>query len=98
MPYRNLPTLAIQRKTNGRLVPSVSAGKSAASQIEAVAERLLDNLGRAVSYKRLVNVIGRKSDTPTSRPYISVLRGMLLESNSPYVIAVAQEVGYCLCS
>jgi len=101
MPYRNLPILTIQRKTNGRLVPSVSGGKSAAGQIEAVAECLLDNLGRAVSHKRLVNVIGRKSDNPTSRhllrQYISVLREMLLESNSPYVIAVAQEVGYCLC-
>jgi DNA-binding XRE family transcriptional regulator len=101
MPYRHLPTLAIQRKANGRLVPSVSGGKSAPSQIEAVAECLLDNLGRAVSYKRLVTVIGRKSDNPTSRhllrQYISLLREMLLKSNSPYVIAVAQEVGYCLC-
>jgi len=87
MPYRNLPILTIQRKTNGRLVPSVSGGKSAAGQIEAVAECLLDNLGRAVSYKRLVNVIGRKSDNPTSRhllrQYISVLTEVLLESNSP---------------
>jgi len=101
MPYRHPPTLAIQRKANGRLVPSVGGGKSAAGQIEAVAECLLDNLGRAVSYKRLVTVIGRRSDNPTSRhllrQYISVLREMLLESDSPYVIAVAQEVGYCLC-
>jgi DNA-binding XRE family transcriptional regulator len=101
MPYRNLPTLAIQRKANGRLVPSVSGGKSAANQIEAVAECFLDNLGRAVSYKRLVTLIGRKSDNPTSRhllrQYISVLREMLLNSNSPYIIAVAQDVGYCLC-
>jgi hypothetical protein len=36
--------------------PSVGGGKSAAGQIEAVAECLLDNLGRAVSYKRLVAV------------------------------------------
>jgi DNA-binding XRE family transcriptional regulator len=101
MPYRNLRTLAIQRKANGRLAPSVSGGKSAANQIEAVAECLLDNLGRAVSYERLVTVIGRKSDNPISRhllrQYISILRAMLPESNSPYVIAVAQEVGYCLC-
>ena len=101
MPYRNLPTLAIQRKANGRLVPSVSGGKSAVGQIEAVAECLLDNLGRAVSYKRLVTVIGRRSDDASSRhllrQYISVLREMLVESKSPYVIAVAQEVGYCLC-
>jgi hypothetical protein len=26
MPYRNLPTLTIQRKANGRLVPSVTCG------------------------------------------------------------------------
>jgi DNA-binding XRE family transcriptional regulator len=101
MPYRNLPTLAIERKANGRLVPSVSGGKSSAGQIEAVAECLLDNLGRAVGYERLVTVIGRRSDDSSSRhllrQYISVLREMLLESKSPYVIAVAQEVGYCLC-
>jgi hypothetical protein len=101
MPYRHLPTLAIRRKANGRLVPSVGGGKSSANQIEAIAECLLDNMGRAVSYKRLVAVIGRKSDDSSSRhllrQYVSVLREMLLESNSPYVIAVAQEVGYCLC-
>jgi DNA-binding XRE family transcriptional regulator len=101
MPRSHLPTLAIQRKANGRLVPSVSGGKSAAGQLEAVAECLLDNLGRAVSYKRLVTVIGRRSEDSSSRhllrQYISVLREMLLESRSPYVIAVAQEVGYCLC-
>jgi DNA-binding SARP family transcriptional activator len=94
MPYRNLPTLAIERKANGRLVPSVSGGKSSAGQIEAVAECLLDNLGRAVGYERLVTVIGRRSDDSSSRhllrQYISVLREMLLESKSPYVIAVAQ--------
>jgi len=99
MPYRNPPTLTIQRKANGRLVPLVSGYRW--SKLEAVAECLFDNLGRAVSYKRLVIVIGRKSDNPTSRhllrQYISVLRAMLLDSNSPYVIAVAQEVGYCLC-
>jgi len=99
MPYRNPPTLTIQRKANGRLVPLVSGYRW--SKLEAVAECLFDNLGRAVSYKRLVTVIGRKSDNPTSRhllrQYISLLREMLLKSNSPYVIAVAQEVGYCLC-
>jgi DNA-binding response OmpR family regulator len=101
MPYRHLPTLEIQRKANGRLVPSVHGGKSSVAQIEAVAECLLDNLGRAVSYKRLVTVIGRRSDDASSRhllrQYISLLREMLVESRSPYVIAVAREIGYCLC-
>jgi DNA-binding XRE family transcriptional regulator len=101
MPYRNLPALAIERRANGRLVPSVSGGKSSAAQIEAVAKCLLDNLGRAVSYKRLVVVIGRKSDDPTSRhllrQYISVLREILFAGDAPYVISVAQEFGYALC-
>jgi hypothetical protein len=101
MPYRHLPTIAIQRKANGRLVPSVSGGKSSANQIEAVAECLLDNLGRAVSYKRLVAVIGRRSDNSSSRhllrQYVSVLREMLVADDVPYVITVAQEVGYALC-
>jgi hypothetical protein len=61
----------------------------------------LDNLGRAVSYKRLVTVIGRHSDNSSSRhllrQYISVLREMLFADNAPYVTAVAQEVGYVLC-
>jgi DNA-binding XRE family transcriptional regulator len=82
-------------------VPFVNGGKSSANQIEAVAECLLDNLGRAVSYKRLVTVIGRHSDNSSSRhllrQYISVLREMLVADNSPYVIAVAQEAGYVLC-
>jgi DNA-binding XRE family transcriptional regulator len=101
MPYQHLPTIAIQRKANGKLVPSVNGGKSSANQIEAVAECLLDNLGRAVSYKRLVTVIGRKSDDSSSRhllrQYVSVLREMLFADNAPYVIAVAQGVGYALC-
>lgn len=101
MPYRNVPTIAIRRRANGRLVPSVSGGKSAVNQIEAVAECLLDNLGRAVSYKRLITVIGRRSDNSSSRhllrQYVSVLREMLLADNAPYVIAVAREVGYVLC-
>jgi DNA-binding XRE family transcriptional regulator len=70
-------------------------------QIEAVAECLLDNLGRGVSYKRLITVIGRESDNPSSRhllrQYLSVLREMLLASKSPYFIAVIKEAGYVLC-
>jgi hypothetical protein len=87
MPYRNLPTIAIQRKANGRLVPSVSGGKSSANQIEAVAECLLDNMGRAVRYQRLVAVVGRHSDDSSSRhllrQYVSVLREMLVADKAP---------------
>jgi len=72
-------------------VPSISGGDSAAGQIEAVAECLFDNLGRGVSYKRLVNIIGRKSENASSRhllrQYVSVLREMLLASKSPYYVA-----------
>jgi DNA-binding XRE family transcriptional regulator len=82
-------------------VPSVSGGKSAVGQIEAVAERLFDNLGRGVSYTHLITVIGRKSDNPSSRhllrQYVSVLREMLLASKSPYYVAVIKEAGYVLC-
>jgi len=82
-------------------VPSISGGDSAAGQIEAVAECLFDNLGRGVSYKRLVNIIGRKSENASSRhllrQYVSVLREMLLASKSPSSIAVIKDTGYVLC-
>jgi hypothetical protein len=42
------------------------------NKLEAVAECLFDNLGREVPYKRLLGVIGRNSDNPTSR---HLLRG-----------------------
>ena len=82
-------------------MPSVSGGKRAAGQLEAVAECLFDNLGQGIPCKQLLAVIGRKSDNPTSRhllrQYISMLREMLLASKSPYFVAVIKEVGYCLC-
>ena len=96
---RGLPAIAVQRKANGRLVPSIDGRRW--NKLEAVAECLFDNLGRGVPYKRLLGVIGRNSDNPTSRhllrQYISTLREMLLASNSPYHIAVIKEAGYCLC-
>ena len=62
---------------------------------------LLDNLGRAVPYKRLVAVIGRKSDNSSTRhllrQYMSMLRVMLLANKAPFVIATIHEVGYALC-
>ena len=100
---RRLPLITIQRKANGRLVPSIDGHypDGARGQLEAVAECLFNNLGRGVRYQRLLTVIGRKSDNPTSRhllrQYISMLREMLLASKSPYFVAVIKEVGYCLC-
>jgi DNA-binding XRE family transcriptional regulator len=62
---------------------------------------LLDNLGRAVSYKRLFTVIGRKSDNGYNRhllrQYMLVLRVMLLANKAPFVIATVHDVGYALC-
>jgi hypothetical protein len=100
MPRRDIPgSIEIQRKANGRLVPLINGRRW--NKLEAVAECLFDNLGRGIPYKRLLDVIGRKSDNPTSRhllrQYTSTLREMLLASNSPYHIAVIKEVGYCLC-
>jgi DNA-binding XRE family transcriptional regulator len=96
---RQLPVIAIQRKANGRLVPLISGRQW--NKLEAVAECLFDNLGRGVPYKRLLTVIGRKSDDASSRhllrQYISTLREMLLADNSPYFVTVIKEVGYGLC-
>jgi DNA-binding XRE family transcriptional regulator len=62
---------------------------------------LLDNLGRAIPYKRLVTVIGRKSDNWSTRhllsQYMLVLREILLANKAPFVIATVQDVGYALC-
>jgi len=62
---------------------------------------LLDNLGRAVPYKRLFTVIGRKSvngyNRHLLRQYMLVLRVMLLANKAPFVIATVHDVGYALC-
>ena len=62
---------------------------------------LLDNLGRAVPYRRLFTVIGRKSDNPSARhllrQYMSLLREMLLANKARFFIATVHEVGYALC-
>jgi len=95
------PVVAILQKTNGRLSPLANGAEGRRRKLDALAACLLDNSGRAVSYKRLLTVIGRKSDNSSNRhllrQYISTLRGMLLENGSPYIIAVGQEVGYALC-
>jgi DNA-binding XRE family transcriptional regulator len=94
------PVIAFQ-KTGGRPSGSISGPEGRRRKLDALAACLLDNLGRAVSYKRLLTAIGRKSDNSTNRhllrQYIATLRGMLLENQSPYLIAVGQEIGYALC-
>jgi DNA-binding XRE family transcriptional regulator len=96
-----LPVTAIQQKTNGRLSPLVNGPEGRRRKLDAIAACLFDNLGRAVSYKRLLTVIGRKSDNSTGRhllrQYISTLKQLLLENESRYIIAVGREVGYALC-
>jgi DNA-binding XRE family transcriptional regulator len=96
---RRLSLITVQRKANGRLVPLITGRRW--NKLEAVAECLLDNLGRGVPYNRLSKAIGRKSDNVSSRhllrQYVSTLREMLLASDSPYFVAVIKEVGYGLC-
>jgi len=62
---------------------------------------LLDNLGRAIPYKRLFTVIGRKPDSPYNRhllrQYMLVLREILLAHKASLVIATVHDVGYALC-
>jgi DNA-binding XRE family transcriptional regulator len=95
------PVIGIQQRKNGGLSPLVNGPGGQRRKLDAIAACLFDNLGRAVSYKQLLTVIGRKADNPTSRhllrQYISTLREMRIENGSPYIIAVGQEVGYVLC-
>jgi DNA-binding XRE family transcriptional regulator len=96
---RHRPSIAVQRKANGRLVPQIKGRQW--NKLEAVAECLFDNLGRGIPYRRLLDVIGRRSDNTTSRhllcQYVSMIREMLFDSNSPYFVAVIKEGGYALC-
>jgi hypothetical protein len=46
-----------------------------ADGLPAATERLLDNLGRGVTYKRLLEAIGRKSDNPSSRHLLRPTKG-----------------------
>src|SRR5690242_19291584 len=62
---QGLPPIAVQRKANGRLVPSINGRRW--NKLEAVAECLFDNLGRGIPYLRPLGVIGRNSANPTSR-------------------------------
>jgi hypothetical protein len=92
------PGIAILRDATGRLALFINGQRSdrgGQGQL-AVLACLLDNLGRAIPYKRLFTVIGRKSDNEYSRhllrQYMLVLREILLANN-----ATVHDVGYALC-
>jgi DNA-binding XRE family transcriptional regulator len=95
--------IAILRDATGRLALFINGQRSdrrGQGQLALLA-CFLDNLGRAVLYKRLVTVIGRKSDNSSTRhllrQYMLVLREILLANKAPFVIATIQDVGYVLC-
>jgi len=97
------PGIAILRDVTGRLALFINGQRSdrrGQGQLALLA-CLLDNLGRAVPYRRLVTVIARKSDNWSTRhllrQYMSVLREILLANKAPFVIATVQDVGYVLC-
>src|SRR3984893_1104485 len=100
---QNPPGIAILRDVTGRLALFINGQRSdrrGQGQLALLA-CLLDNLGRAIPYKRLFTVIGRKSDNEYSRhllrQYMLVLREILLANKAPFVIATVQDVGYALC-
>jgi len=97
------PGIAILRDATGKLALFVNGQRSirgGQGQLALLA-CLLENLGRAVPYKRLFTVIGRKSDNGSNRhllrQYMLVLREMLLANKAPVVIATVHDVGYALC-
>jgi hypothetical protein len=97
------PGIAILRDVTGRLARFINGQPSdrrGQGQLALLA-CLLDNLGRAIPYKRLFTIIGRKSDNEYSRhllcQYMLVLREILLANKAPFVIATVHDVGYALC-
>jgi DNA-binding XRE family transcriptional regulator len=97
------PGIAILGDATGRLALFVNGQRSnrgGQGQLALLA-CLLDNLGRAIPYRRLFTVIGRKSDNGYNRhllrQYMLVLRVMLLANKAPFVIATVNDVGYALC-
>ena len=104
MPTQQHPArIAIRQDATGRLALFINGERSnrgGRGQL-AVLACLLDNLGRAIPYKRLFAIIGRKSDNGYSRhllrQYMLVLRETLLANKAPFVIATVHDVGYALC-
>ena len=92
------PSIAILRDANGRLALFINEQRSdrrGQGQLALLA-CLLDNLGRAIPYKRLPLWAQVRSTAPL-RQYMLVLREILLANKAPFVIATVQEVGYALC-
>ena len=97
------PGIAILRDATGRLALFINGQRSlrgGQGQLSLLA-CLLDNLGRAILYKRLTTAIGRKSDSSYNRhllrQYMLVLREILFATKAPFVIATVHNVGYALC-
>ena len=97
------PGIAILREATGRLALFINGQRVIVrrGQVQlSLLACLLDNLGRAVPYKRLFTVIGRKSDNWSSRHLLrqnmSTLREMLLANKAPVVIATVHDAGYAL--
>jgi DNA-binding XRE family transcriptional regulator len=104
MPKQQHPSsIAILQDATGRLALFINGQRSnrgGKGQLALLA-CLLDNLGRAIPYKRLFTVIGRKPDSPYNRhllrQYMLVLREILLAHKASLVIATVHDVGYALC-
>jgi DNA-binding response OmpR family regulator len=62
---------------------------------------LRENLGRVVTYERLCSCLGHESKRRTPkhllRQYMAGIKQMLAAHDAPYVLTVAQNVGYALC-
>jgi DNA-binding XRE family transcriptional regulator len=98
------PGIAILRDATGRLALFINGQRVNVrrGQVQlALLACLLDNLGRAVDYKRLFTVIGRTSDNRSTRhllrQYTFMLRELLLANEALFVIATVHQVGYALC-
>jgi DNA-binding XRE family transcriptional regulator len=104
MPKQQHPSsIAILQDATGRLALFINGQRSnrgGRGQLALLAI-LLDNLGRAIPYKRLFTVIGRPADSPYNRhllrQYMLVLREILLAHKASLVIATIHDVGYALC-
>jgi DNA-binding response OmpR family regulator len=87
---------------NGKSVRTPLNGKSVRTPRAQVAllACLYKELGRVVPYERLCLAIGHRSAQKTQhslRQHMLLLRQMLAAYKLPYVLAVAQNVGYALC-
>jgi DNA-binding XRE family transcriptional regulator len=97
------PGIAVLQDATGRLALFINGQRSnrgGKGQLALLAF-LLENLGRAIPYKRLFTVIGRKGDSPYNRhllrQYMLVLREILLAHKASLVIATVHDGGYALC-